>query len=386
MLTYFGSRQEAEARVVAQEGLSPAAAVVASTVSVVFGRDVAATLSPARQPLATVEPRQAMYAVIGGLRCTLYADPKIVNVRTPGVDADAHLRAHAKQGDAVIPNPQGNATYAGVRYADPASSIVAPDLDAESILRQLVGTQLYTVSGSVNRVIRVRPPSVIVATTRSPEGQPVPIADVAAGLELLHARGIVEVTPDVLGYRSAFVGAVLSTIPGTRVVGGSPVKVALAHDDEVPAPESRVPELVPGPFQGDLDRPVTAKQRREQRRLRQVLLAGRADASCSLCGETYPARFLWASHIKRRSAATPDELRDLGRIAMLACVFGCDALFEDGYVTVRDGVIAGTSVAGGPSAIGHRIAAIAGRAVVDYETSASYFEWHDEHIFRGQDA
>ena len=79
------------------------------------------------------------------------------------------------------------------------------------------------------------------------------------------------------------------------------------------------------------------------------------------------------------------EIRDLGRIAMLACIFGCDALFEDGYVAVLAGVIIGTPAVASSSAIGRRIAEIAGRKIEDYEASAQYFEWHYEHIFRGQD-
>ena len=81
--------------------------------------------------------------------------------------------------------------------------------------------------------------------------------------------------------------------------------------------------------------------------LRAALLLGRTEAECALCGEKYPARFLWASHIKKRAAATDQEARDIPRVAMLACVFGCDALFEDGYVSVENGTIFGaTSVAG----------------------------------------
>lgn len=383
MLTYFGSRKDAEASVSSQGGLSPAAAAVAATLVAVFGRDAAATLSPVNQPLGSVQPRTAMHAAIGGLPCTLYADPTVVNVLTPGSDAEGHLRASALDGNAIVPHPKGNRFYAGVRYA--ARIPTRPDDDAELLLRRLVGLRLHTVSGSVNSVLHVGSRDVVVATTRSPEGQPVPIADVAAGLELLRDRGIVEITPEVLGYRSAFIGAVLLTIPGARIVEGNPVRVEIADEGEAPGPESRTPELVPGPFQGDLDRPVTAKQRREQQRLRQFLLAGRADANCALCGESYPARFLWASHIKRRSAATPDEIRDLGRIAMLACIFGCDALFEDGYVAVLAGVIIGAPAVPGSSAIGRRIAEIAGRKFEDYEASAQYFEWHYKHVFRGQD-
>lgn len=140
MVGYFDARQDAEASVPAQAGLSRSAAVVASTITAVFGPDAAATLSPANQPLATVPPRTAMYAVIGGLRCSLYADPKVVNVRTPGSNAVGHLRAHALHGEAIVPNPRGNPFYAGVRYADAMMLGSTPELaDAEVFADEAAG-------------------------------------------------------------------------------------------------------------------------------------------------------------------------------------------------------------------------------------------------------
>ena len=65
-------------------------------------------------------------------------------------------------------------------------------------------------------------------------------------------------------------------------------------------------------------------------------MIGDADhASCAICGEVYPVRFLWASHIKTRKACSEEERRDLANIAMLACLFGCDVLYEHGYASVE---------------------------------------------------
>lgn len=84
---------------------------------------------------------------------------------------------------------------------------------------------------------------------------------------------------------------------------------------------------------GSSDRPVTATARAEQAQLRQALLAGEDHAQCALCGRHFPARFLIAAHIKRRGACSEAERR-MVHVAMLACTFGCDALYEDGFVTV----------------------------------------------------
>lgn len=77
-----------------------------------------------------------------------------------------------------------------------------------------------------------------------------------------------------------------------------------------------------------------ALARREQAALRELLLDDRKVASCDLCGRELPAELLVAAHIVPRHRLTDDERRDLGRIAMLACSLGCDALFERGYIAV----------------------------------------------------
>jgi hypothetical protein len=41
-----------------------------------------------------------------------------------------------------------------------------------------------------------------------------------------------------------------------------------------------------------------------------------------------------SAHIKKRSLCTDDERRDLRHVAMLAYSFGCDALYEAGWITV----------------------------------------------------
>ncbi|WP_127783737.1 hypothetical protein [Rhodococcus sp. X156] len=92
---------------------------------------------------------------------------------------------------------------------------------------------------------------------------------------------------------------------------------------------------------GDVtDEAAIVKVRREQAELRRHLLGGRGSAACALCGKTLPAGLLVAAHIVPRRQITDAERRDFGSIAMLACVIGCDALFEWGYVTIdSDGLI-----------------------------------------------
>ena len=77
-------------------------------------------------------------------------------------------------------------------------------------------------------------------------------------------------------------------------------------------------------------------RRAEQRYLRQALLA-RYGNQCALCGRVLPESLLIAAHIKLRSESSEADRLDFEAAAMLACSLGCDALFEQGYLTVDDG-------------------------------------------------
>jgi hypothetical protein len=104
--------------------------------------------------------------------------------------------------------------------------------DARELLTALVNQPLTTLAGRANRIIAVHQTEVIVATERSPEGQPVPIADVQHALELLARDGEVIITPEAVRHRSAFIGAVLRTLPGTTIAMNPPrVYAAQAAED-----------------------------------------------------------------------------------------------------------------------------------------------------------
>jgi 5-methylcytosine-specific restriction protein A len=102
--------------------------------------------------------------------------------------------------------------------------------DAQRVIAELVGTTIATPGRDApNVVLRVDGPNVIVGTTTSPEGEPVSIAKVQEGLDLLSSDGEVRITPETFGRyrRSSFIGAVLASLPGTDV-SGPPTVVRLA--------------------------------------------------------------------------------------------------------------------------------------------------------------
>ncbi|MFS0700037.1 hypothetical protein AB6N24_08715 [Cellulomonas sp. 179-A 4D5 NHS] len=256
---------------------------------------------------------------------------------------------------------------------------------AGDLLRRLIGVPLRTVAGATNTVLGVRGDSAIVATGRSPKGQPVPVRDVQRALDLLVEAGSITIHPEDVGYRSAFIGAALSTLPGARISGDSPPELRLVGNfsSGVDAATEATRSLGDFTFQGDLSVPVLGVARGEQGKLRQRLFGSATSANCAVCGERFPVRFLWAAHIKKRSVCSDDERRDLGNIGMPACVFGCDALYESGYVGVDESGHVRVSYADEP-AVAERLAGLEGRGCLAFSAkSSAYFAWHRTNVWRG---
>ncbi len=93
---------------------------------------------------------------------------------------------------------------------------------ARLLVDSLIGTDLQTPSGRRNTILRVEGDAIVVATSKSPKGKLVPLQTVQAALDSLQATGSVVIHPTEVGYRSAFIGAVLRTLPGARLQGSSP--------------------------------------------------------------------------------------------------------------------------------------------------------------------
>jgi hypothetical protein len=266
-------------------------------------------------------------------------------------------------------------TLSARQSLDPRSGPASLE-EALDLMRALVGVELRTVTGRRNVILGVEGHTADVATDRSPEGEPVPAADLQRGIDRLRQDGMVRVHTDVLGHRSAFVGAVLATLPGASVTR-EPARITLA---------TTIPDAVARtPYFSILDGATQVKFRKEQGMLRRLLLKGHASGDCCICGLTYPAGLLVAAHIKRRSLCNAEERKDLTNVAMLACVFGCDALYEVGYLSVsEEGVILVTDDPDGRlGAVTDRLAELAGKTCSAFtDVSARYFAWHRESIFR----
>jgi hypothetical protein len=89
-------------------------------------------------------------------------------------------------------------------------------IDARETLASLVGQTIRTLTGRLNHVLRLDGANVIVGTTKSPAGKPVPIQEIQDALDRLVRDGLLEISVPSVGYRSAFIGAVLGTLPGAE--------------------------------------------------------------------------------------------------------------------------------------------------------------------------
>ncbi|RAO30226.1 hypothetical protein ONO86_05555 [Micromonospora noduli] len=214
-----------------------------------------------------------------------------------------------------------------------------------------------------------------------------PIAWVEEALQLLQENGSVTIHPDQVGYRSAFIGAVLLQLPYAQASGSPPVisfQAGTAAEPDATS-QSASDKAATDPFMGNLEKRFAGTRRGEQPALRRRLLGSMSEAECAICGEAYPARFLWAAHINPWSICTDTERRDLSHVGVLACVFGCDALFETGYISVnKNGKIVTSISESEHKAVAAKLADLEGRLVSAHtEASGIYFAWHHSNMFRG---
>lgn len=126
-------------------------------------------------------------------------------------------------------------------------------------------------------------------------------------------------------------------------VGGVPVLAApvdvytveaeaLDNSDGDEAADDEISDHTLG-IDGEMDAFARVMVRREQKKLRNKKFGRRPELQCDICGRLLPRRFVRAAQLKRRAVADKNERKTLANI-IGACLFGCDELFEHGYVYV----------------------------------------------------
>lgn len=136
-----------------------------------------------------------------------------------------------------------------------------------------------------------------------------------------------------------------------------------------------------------LDDKIISLRRKEQAILRKFLLIS-STGTCALCQRDFPAEFLVAAHIKRRSVCSDTEKRDFENIAMINCRMGCDELFGRGLIGVSPTAqIMVSQEAPEFGAVGAYLEEVLPvgplRFIHDHPKSANYFNFHMENDFRG---
>jgi hypothetical protein len=121
----------------------------------------------------------------------------------------------------------------------------------------------------------------------------------------------------------------------------SPQEVVSEQDYRDLVEDSMDPDLDEEMFK-DAKGSAPSSYRKEQKFLREWLIPG-AHAECDLCRRTFAAPFLRAAHIKPRRECSLEERLAFKSVVMRACLFGCDQLYELGWVVVaNDGVVYAT--------------------------------------------
>ncbi|MCG8517499.1 MAG: hypothetical protein MI794_05860 [Pseudomonadales bacterium] len=120
------------------------------------------------------------------------------------------------------------------------------------------------------------------------------------------------------------------------------------------------------------------KTRKEHSFIVQHLFHNRPEDHCSICRKLYPRTYLVAAHLKKRSNCTQSERLDIENIAAPMCTFGCDSLYEKGFISVDE---AGCIIPH-PSRIRHEslrsyVEQFAGNTCTAFnKRTAKYFRWH----------
>lgn len=109
-----------------------------------------------------------------------------------------------------------------------------PRIDAHAHLASLAGRTIWTATQrKPNRILSVTHSEVVVATNKSPRGEAVPLHDVQAAFDRLAAGQEVRISVPSLGYRSAFVGAAMVSLPDTELLR-APTRVRLRSGPATP--------------------------------------------------------------------------------------------------------------------------------------------------------
>jgi hypothetical protein len=129
-----------------------------------------------------------------------------------------------------------------------------------------------------------------------------------------------------------------------------------------------------------LDKDGISTIRKEQALLRKKLVGTSSIGTCTLCEKTFPVNLLVAAHIKKRSKCNIEEKLDFTKIATLMCKFGCDELYEKGYVFVDKGILKKNMKMDSTTHMDELIKPLEERSISNWKDRAHYYNWHKKNV------
>jgi len=183
-----------------------------------------------------------------------------------------------------------------------------------------------------------------------------------------------------VGYASTWVAQAATLIRPpksealARVLGSTP-QVLTSKIAPKPEADARVSDALDSLLELDADRVVNS--RLEQQKIRTLLFGNAPLGRCDICASEFPKELLVAAHIKRRSACSNEEKRDHTQNILSLCKFGCDELFERGFIVVKNGRVADGPTVATTDVVVRRVSFLRGKSVAKFNKhSAEYFRWH----------
>ena len=156
----------------------------------------------------------------------------------------------------------------------------------------------------------------------------------------------------------------------------------LNQEDEIDLSEEDYEEMV-SPYYDKTDEEYVARRRKEQAFLRKKLFNKKDRQKCAICNQVFHKDFLICAHIKKRKDCSKEERMNFSNIAPM-CKFGCDELFERGYISVlKKYVFSKTNDSNCTPTVLRYLNDVKGNLCEYYsQESKDFFRWHYREVFR----
>jgi hypothetical protein len=152
-------------------------------------------------------------------------------------------------------------------------------------------------------------------------------------------------------------------------------------DEQNSQPMGEQLHAILGDFSMGTDKRITGSFRREQRALRHSLLGRNSFVSCGICNRRLSSNLLVAAHIKPRNSCSEKERVD-PNVVMLACVLGCDALFDKGVIYLDEkGTVRLSGRFSEEQDLKSFVSHLEGKTATAFSfSSRKYFDWHAKNV------